>query len=131
MVSLCLLGAQNPLIRTDVREVVVPVVVLDKQGHLVEGLKVSDFQVLEDGKPQVQGALNIYSDTMFALNREYLRQMEEIVRATADMPPWRTIIFISDGFNRFAGRELYAILQAHGVKEGIFTQIIGTRSANW
>jgi VWFA-related protein len=73
-------------------------------------------------KPQVQGLLNIYSETMLSLNREFLRKLEAVVRATADMPTSRTIIFISDGFNRFAGRELYAILQGHGVKEGIFTQ---------
>jgi VWFA-related protein len=73
-------------------------------------------------KPQVQGLLNIFSERMLWLNREYLRKLEEIVRATADMPTSRTIVFISDGFNRFAGRELYAILQGHGVKEGIFTQ---------
>src|SRR5580692_11227421 len=40
------------VIRTDVREVVVPVVVLDRQGYHIEGLNVADFQVLEDGKLQ-------------------------------------------------------------------------------
>jgi len=72
-------------------------------------------------KPQVQGFLNISADRALSLNREFLRELEGIVRATADMPTSRTILFISDGFNRFAGRELYAILQGHGVREGIFT----------
>jgi len=72
-------------------------------------------------KPQVQGFLNITAERTLALNREFLRELEGIVRATADMPTSRTILFISDGFNRFPGRELYAILQGHGVREGVFT----------
>src|ERR1700693_4842233 len=44
--------AQEPAIRSDVKEVLVPVVVTDRHGHHVQNLKKSDFQVLEDGKPQ-------------------------------------------------------------------------------
>jgi VWFA-related protein len=39
-------------IRTGTQVVAVDVVVTDSAGHLVKGLKESDFQVLEDGKPQ-------------------------------------------------------------------------------
>jgi VWFA-related protein len=46
------LFAQDPTIRLDVRQVLVPVVVTDKKGHHVTGLRVSDFQILEDGVPQ-------------------------------------------------------------------------------
>lgn len=42
----------EPVIRVDVRQVMVPVVVLDKSGHNVSDLKQSDFRVLEDGVEQ-------------------------------------------------------------------------------
>jgi VWFA-related protein len=46
------LFAQDATIRVDVRQVLVPVVVTDKKGHHVSGLKASDFQVFEDGVRQ-------------------------------------------------------------------------------
>lgn len=42
----------RPVIRVDVREVLVPVVVTDAKGHHVTGLKASDFRVQEDGVEQ-------------------------------------------------------------------------------
>ncbi len=42
----------NPVFRTTTRLVQVDVVVTDKQGHPVPGMKQSDFAVLQDGKPQ-------------------------------------------------------------------------------
>ena len=39
-------------IKVEVRQVLVPVVVTDKKGHHVTGLKATDFQVLEDGVRQ-------------------------------------------------------------------------------
>jgi VWFA-related protein len=41
-----------PLVRTSANEVVVDVVVRDKRGRLVRGLKAQDFAVSEDGAPQ-------------------------------------------------------------------------------
>jgi VWFA-related protein len=46
------LFAQEPTIRVDVQQVLVPVVVTDKKGHHVGGLRASDFQVFEDGVRQ-------------------------------------------------------------------------------
>jgi VWFA-related protein len=43
---------QAPSIRAEVREVLVPVIVTDKKGHHVTGLKASDFRLEEDGVPQ-------------------------------------------------------------------------------
>jgi VWFA-related protein len=46
-------GAQtNPVFRATTRLVQVDVVVTDKQGRPIAGLKQSDFTVLQDGKPQ-------------------------------------------------------------------------------
>ncbi len=56
-----LLCAQSPkdeqsqpsqVLRADTRLVVVDVVITDNAGHVVHGLKMQDFAVLEDGKPQ-------------------------------------------------------------------------------
>ncbi|HEY2016571.1 MAG TPA: VWA domain-containing protein [Bryobacteraceae bacterium] len=43
---------EQPVIRVDVRQVLVPVIVTDSKGHHVTGLKASDFRVLEDGVSQ-------------------------------------------------------------------------------
>lgn len=44
--------ASSPTIKSDVREVVVPVVVTDKSGRYITHLDREDFAVLEDGIPQ-------------------------------------------------------------------------------
>jgi VWFA-related protein len=45
-------SSNAPIIKANVRQVLVPAVVLDKKGHPVSGLKESDFTVFEDGQPQ-------------------------------------------------------------------------------
>jgi VWFA-related protein len=47
-----LFAQQEPTIRVDVQQVLVPVVVTDKKGQHVSGLRASDFQIFEDGVPQ-------------------------------------------------------------------------------
>ena len=47
-----LFGQQDPTIRVEVRQVLVPVVVTDKKGHHVGGLRASDFHIFEDGVEQ-------------------------------------------------------------------------------
>jgi len=47
-----LYARQEPSIRVEVRQVVVPVFVTDSKGHHVTGLHTSDFRILEDGVPQ-------------------------------------------------------------------------------
>jgi VWFA-related protein len=49
---LLLLVPQEPTIRLDVQQVLVPVIVTDKKGHHVTGLRASDFQIYEDGVRQ-------------------------------------------------------------------------------
>jgi VWFA-related protein len=45
-------GKSNDAIRVSVNEVIVPVTVTDEKGKFVTNLKQSDFQVLEENKPQ-------------------------------------------------------------------------------
>ena len=45
-------GASDVTIKVDVRQVLVPVVVTDKEGHHVTGLAQADFKVFEDGVEQ-------------------------------------------------------------------------------
>jgi VWFA-related protein len=47
-----LCAQQDPTIRLDVQQVLVPVIVTDKKGHHVTGLRTSDFQIYEDGVRQ-------------------------------------------------------------------------------
>ncbi|HLW79863.1 MAG TPA: VWA domain-containing protein, partial [Terriglobia bacterium] len=44
--------APQTTIKVEVRQVLVPVVVTDKHGHSVTGLKADDFSVTEDGEPE-------------------------------------------------------------------------------
>lgn len=48
-------------IKVEVKQVLVPVVVTDRHGHSVVGLKQSDFEVLEDGDPQTLTSFGIAS----------------------------------------------------------------------
>ena len=52
VVAAGLFALQEPTIRLDVQQVLVPVVVTDKKGHHVSGLRAGDFQLLEDGVAQ-------------------------------------------------------------------------------
>jgi len=52
LIAACGLFAQEATIRVNVQQVLVPVVVTDKKGHHVSGLKASDFHISEDGVQQ-------------------------------------------------------------------------------
>jgi VWFA-related protein len=53
-------GPPSSTIKVEVRQVLVPVIVTDRKGHYITDLKVSDFQLLEDGVPQQ--ALSLYTE---------------------------------------------------------------------
>jgi VWFA-related protein len=61
-----LCASQDPVIRLDVQQVLVPVVVTDKKGHHVTGLRASDFRVFEDGLQQEIASFS--SDTAGSVN---------------------------------------------------------------
>lgn len=58
------LPAQAPttIIKVDVNQVLVPVVVTDKRGHSITGLGPDDFAVFEDGEPQRLTAFSTEND---------------------------------------------------------------------
>jgi VWFA-related protein len=51
--------AATPTFQINVNRVLVPVVVRDKQGHAVVGLKKEDFEVVDNGKPHPISAFNV------------------------------------------------------------------------
>jgi VWFA-related protein len=59
-------STSNPVFRTTTRLVQVDVVVTDKQGRPIPGLKQSDFTVLQDGKPQQVRAFEPHVGTVTA-----------------------------------------------------------------
>ena len=61
-----LFAQQDPTIRLDIQQVLVPVIVTDKKGHHVSGLHASDFQIFEDGVPQPIASFS--SDTAGAVD---------------------------------------------------------------
>jgi VWFA-related protein len=58
-VETALAEKDSPAIKIDVRQVLVPVVVTDKQGHHIDGLKQDDFTVFENGVEQKITAFSV------------------------------------------------------------------------
>lgn len=71
-------------------------------------------------KGRVQAFLTSFGERTFLLNHEFLRQLSQVIGAFATMPTSRTVIFISDGFNRFPGRELYNMLLGYAPRDRSF-----------
>lgn len=63
-------------------------------------------------KAEVQASLLRFGTRTLVLNQNFLRGLGKVVEAMTSMPTTRTIVFISDGFNRQPGNELYNTLQA-------------------
>ena len=68
-------------------------------------------------KAQVKATVFSFSERTALLNQEFLQQLRQLVGAMSTMPTKRTVLFISDGFNRFPGQELYGILKVYGVSD--------------
>ncbi|MGO9966821.1 MAG: VWA domain-containing protein [Bryobacteraceae bacterium] len=71
-------------------------------------------------KSRVKAFLVSFEERTYILNHNFLLQLNDLVRATASMPTSRTIIFISDGFNRSPGRELYGIVRGFAPRDHTF-----------
>jgi VWFA-related protein len=68
-------------------------------------------------KAQVRASLLSFSERAAILNDRFLAQLTRLVNAMTTMPTKRTVLFISDGFNRYAGQELTVILRAYDVND--------------
>ena len=68
-------------------------------------------------KGQVAADLFSFSERASILNENFLQQLAQLVSVMSTMPTRRTVVFLSDGFNRFPGQELYSILKAYGVND--------------
>lgn len=60
---------------------------------------------------EVRAFLTRTGERAFVLDENFLQQLKAIVETVSSMPKARTIIFISDGFNRSSGQEFYSIFQ--------------------
>jgi VWFA-related protein len=76
--------------------VLVPVVVTDKDGKHVAGLKKEDFQVQENGNDQKLASLEEFKPTAAALPRPSSPSNEITNRPTADATPRRLVIIAID-----------------------------------
>jgi VWFA-related protein len=91
-------------IRVEVRQVLVPVIVTDRKGHYVTGLKALDFEILEDGVPQKVvafrteegGASSFFESSATAVNPG---GAAETSPAGANALPRRTYIVCLDTLN--------------------------------
>ena len=80
----------------------------------------SDGPGCGDVRSRVKSFIFSFEERTYILNRNFLLQLNDLVRATASMPTSRTIIFISDGFNRFPGGELYGIVRGFAPRDRSF-----------
>lgn len=101
-------SSKNPVIKVEVNQVLVPVVVTDKRGHSVTGLSRADFEVFEDGEPQPLTAFSTESD----LSPATLKPAGPTVTPAAPVPagaaippgtPRRTYVVCLDTLNSSFG----------------------------
>ena len=80
-------AAGDVTIKVDVRQVLVPVVVTDKEGRHVTGLTQADFKIFEDGLEQKITGSRV-SGRMFPLPRVQLQCQPAADTAAAVSPTW-------------------------------------------
>lgn len=68
-------------------------------------------------KGQVQSQLYSFANRALVLDELFISELKEAVTAISKMPTERTVLPLSDGFSRFPGDELYAILRDASVAD--------------
>ncbi|HUJ09147.1 MAG TPA: VWA domain-containing protein [Verrucomicrobiae bacterium] len=79
--------------------VLVPVVVINKEGKIVSGLKIEDFQVQENGKDQKVASLEEIKPSTAPLSRPAAPGNEITNQTSADVTPRRLVIIALDLLN--------------------------------
>jgi len=101
-------ASSSSVIRVHVNQVLLPVVVTDRKGHHISGLKQDDFEVLEDGVPQKLVAFSTEEDGA----AEFFRAgsdggpggpLEDSRPAAATQPTRRTYLICLDTLNSSFG----------------------------
>lgn len=80
----------------------------------------TDAPACSGAKSRVQLFLTSFGERTSVLDQNFLLALRNLVAAIATMPTTRTVVFISDGFNRFPGRELYSVMDGFGPKDRSF-----------
>ncbi len=62
----------------------------------------------------VQQFLNASAERTWMITQNFLAGLDQIVSTLGSMPGSRTVLFLSDGWNRYPGRDLYTILTSYG-----------------
>ena len=88
-----------PLIRVNVRQVLVPVVVTDAKGRHVAGLKASDFRIEEDGVRQEIAAFSTDSAAAASALLAGPAAGDAASRAAANGPLRRTVVICLDALH--------------------------------
>jgi VWFA-related protein len=105
-------------LEVNVNRVLVPVVVRDKQGHTVSGLKQEDFQVLDNGKPHPISSFQIEQRGVPATSAPGGPEATQQAPASAAPPapalPKRIVVFLFDDIHM--GVEDLAHAQQAGVQ---------------
>jgi VWFA-related protein len=95
-------------IKVNVRQVLVPVVVTDPQGHHLTGLTQADFKVFEDGVEQKIAAFSVESSGMPQMG--VAPQREPSPAATAALPGASTMVATPPATSPATVRRTYMIL---------------------
>lgn len=118
-------------IKVDVRQVLVPVVVTDRGGHRVNGLKREDFRVYEDGVEQKLAAFSVEDmeapAAQTAANALADAPAAEKSPAPAEVPIRRTYVICIDALHSDFGNMVHvrqAIRKLFETERGIDTQYL-------
>jgi VWFA-related protein len=85
-----------------------------------EAYNTTDTPLCLAARSRLRGYLLGFSERARILDENFYQALQNLVTAIGSMPTTRTILLISDGFNRFPGRELYAVMSGFDPKDHQF-----------